>query len=52
MRRYMIEKERMLKRYPYRFDDPLLSKERMRVRKLIKRYDTSAPSKIAKELSC
>lgn len=41
----MIQKERMLAGYPYRPDDQLLSRERMRVRKLTKKYNASSPSK-------
>lgn len=41
----MIQKERMLRGYPYRADDQLLSKERMRVRRLIKKYNASSPAK-------
>lgn len=44
----MIQKERMLGGYPYRADDQLLSSERTKVRKLIKKYNASLPSKIRK----
>ena len=40
----MTQKELMLRGYLYRADDPVLSMERMKVRKLIKKYNTSSPS--------
>lgn len=48
MRIYMNQKERMLGGYPYQADDKLLSRERIRVRKLIKKYNASSPSEIRK----
>lgn len=44
----MNQKEQMLGGYPYQADDKLLSRERMRVRKLIKKYNASSPSEIRK----
>ncbi len=44
----MIQKELMLRGYPYRADDSLLSKERMKVRKLIRKYNASSPSELKK----
>lgn len=44
----MNQKELMLGGYPYRADDPLLSRERMRLRKLIRKYNRSSPSEIKK----
>lgn len=49
MVRYMIQKKRMLSGHPYKADDPLLSKERIRARKLAKKYNASSPSKIRKK---
>lgn len=45
----MTQKERMLKGYPYRANDLLLTKERLKVRKLVKKYNISSPSNIKKK---
>lgn len=44
----MTQKELMLCGYPYRADDVLLSKERMRVRRLTKKYNQSSPTSLKK----
>lgn len=44
----MMQKDLMLGGYPYRADDQLLSKERTKVRKLIKKYNKSSPSQFNK----
>lgn len=44
----MMQKQRMLNGYPYQANDLLLSKERLKVRKLIKKYNDSSPSEIRK----
>lgn len=44
----MIQKELMLGGYPYQANNSLLSNERMKLRKLIKKYNNSWPSEIKK----